>query len=129
MKDSNGLVWLFIGLFVIYFLYDKPTKKPEITIDSISLDASFAATEYVAAQKDCKIIGYIDLGLCSKNKGKLIDETLAVTTAEFALESIRNYQKDCRSKFSQEYCNSLLERAISIENNKINQEKFDSNAS
>lgn len=130
MKDSNGFVWLFIGFItILYLLNDNSHKKREVTTDSISLDAGFAASQYVSAQKDCKIIGYTDLGLCAKNKGQLIDETMAVTTAEFALRDIRDYQKDCRSKFSIDYCKSLLSRAISIELNKIRQEKNDSDTS
>lgn len=59
------------------------------------MQASIAATFWVNASCDCRLIGLDDKQACADNKGSLPDEQTAAMTAGLAVKGRRDYFNDC----------------------------------
>jgi hypothetical protein len=95
-----------------------PEQKQEKARVAVGMDASVAAAIAVSATRSCQVVGVNDIELCTQLKGSLIAEQTAQMSAKMAKDKANMYWDKCKKDFSQDYCLTLLQRALDIENRK-----------
>jgi hypothetical protein len=95
--------------------HSAPKDKIRSAQESVGWSASFAASTFVEAARECQIAGIADIKICAKNKGVLLPEITAQMLASQAVAKIDDYFSECLPKFSIDYCKDLLERAKQME--------------
>jgi hypothetical protein len=82
--------------------------------DAVGSQASLTARVLVSAFRRCEVIGVPDLSRCVTHKGPLIEERLAPSLAEQAIQMKKDYDAACTKHNSAEYCRALLQRASEV---------------
>ena len=92
-----------------------PEQKWEKALAAVGMDASMAAAMLVSAARSCQVVGVNDIDSCDQIKGTLIADQSAQILASVAVDRRKEYWRRCLADFEQEYCNQLLQRAVTIE--------------
>jgi hypothetical protein len=92
-----------------------PAEKTQTAEMQVGMSVLVAASFYVDAMRQCRIVGIGNLHSFANNKGALLQEISAHALAGLAEQQVSRYFAECKAQFTDSYCFQLAARAEAIE--------------